>query len=167
MKWQRVKYQPNTPLGANGQKVTASKAHTELSKQAAKEGMVLLKNENSLLPFEKGTRLAVFGKASADYVKGGGGSGDVTVDYVRSLQDGMKVKEAEGKVAVYAPLADFYEKVTAQQYAGGVVPGIRILKPDFPENREDYPFLWSENEYVIDLAASYIYLVNAVNNLLK
>ncbi len=43
MKWQRVKYQPNTPLGANGQKVTASKAHTELSKQAAKEGMVLLK----------------------------------------------------------------------------------------------------------------------------
>lgn len=74
MKWQRVKYQPNTPLGANGQKVTASKAHTELSKQAAKEGMVLLKNENSLLPFEKGTRLAVFGKASADYVNGGGGS---------------------------------------------------------------------------------------------
>ena len=50
---------------------------------------------------------------------------------------------------------------------GGVVPGIRILKPDFPENREDYPFLWSENEYVIDLAASYIYLVNAVNSLLK
>ena len=50
---------------------------------------------------------------------------------------------------------------------GGVVPGIRILNPDFPENREDYPFLWSENEYVIDLAASYIYLVNAVNSLLK
>lgn len=50
---------------------------------------------------------------------------------------------------------------------GGVVPGVRILKPDFPENREDYPFLWSENEYVIDLAASYIYLVNAVNSLLK
>lgn len=50
---------------------------------------------------------------------------------------------------------------------GGVVPGVRILKPDFPENREDYPFLWSENEYVIDLAASYVYLVNAVNSLLK
>ena len=132
MKWQRVKYQPNTPLGANGQKVTASKAHTELSKQAAKEGMVLLKNENSLLPFEKGTRLAVFGKASADYVKGGGGSGDVTVDYVRSLQEGMKVKEAEGKVAVYAPLADFYEKVTKQQYAGGVVPGM-TEEPEIPQ----------------------------------
>ena len=98
MKWQRVKYQPNTPLGANGQKVTASKAHTELSKQAAKEGMVLLKNENSLLPFEKGTRLAVFGKASADYVKGGGGSGDTTVAYVRSLAQGLRIKQGEGKV---------------------------------------------------------------------
>lgn len=50
---------------------------------------------------------------------------------------------------------------------GGIVPGVRILKPDFPENRDDYPFLWSENEYVIDLAASYIYLVNAVNSILK
>ena len=50
---------------------------------------------------------------------------------------------------------------------GGVVPGIRIVKPDFPENRDDYPFLWSENEYVIDLAASYIYLVNAADHLLN
>ncbi|MCA8899228.1 MAG: glycoside hydrolase family 9 protein, partial [Hyphomonas sp.] len=35
--------------------------------------------------------------------------------------------------------------------AGGVVPGILILKPDYPENREDYPFFWGENEYVIPL----------------
>ena len=96
MKWQRVKYQPNTPLGANGQKVTASKAHTELSKQAAKEGMVLLKNENSLLPFEKGTRLAVFGKASADYVKGGGGSGDVTVSYEAMEKKGKPLAAPSG-----------------------------------------------------------------------
>jgi hypothetical protein len=50
---------------------------------------------------------------------------------------------------------------------GGIVPGIRILKPDYPENRDDYPFHWSENEYVIPLAPSYIYLVNAVNDLLS
>ena len=108
MKWQRVKYQPNTPLGANGQKVTASKAHTELSKQAAKEGMVLLKNENSLLPFEKGTRLAVFGKASADYVKGGGGSGDVTVSYTVSLDAGLRA--LSDYVSVYEGLSSFYNK---------------------------------------------------------
>lgn len=51
--------------------------------------------------------------------------------------------------------------------AGGVVPGVLILKPDFPENKEDWPFLWGENEYVISVGSSYIYLVNAVNDLLK
>jgi hypothetical protein len=51
--------------------------------------------------------------------------------------------------------------------AGGVVPGILIVKPDFPENKEDWPFLWGENEYVIGLAASYLFLVHAANDLLN
>jgi endoglucanase len=51
--------------------------------------------------------------------------------------------------------------------AGGIVPGVLILKPDFPENKEDWPFFWGENEYVINLGANYIYLVNAVNRLLN
>ncbi len=51
--------------------------------------------------------------------------------------------------------------------AGGIVPGVLILNPDFPENKEDWPFLWGENEYVVDLGASYIFLVNAVNDLVK
>ncbi len=51
--------------------------------------------------------------------------------------------------------------------AGGVVPGVIILKPDFPENKEDWPFLWGENEYVISGGASYIFLVNAANDLLN
>ena len=49
--------------------------------------------------------------------------------------------------------------------AGGVVPGVLILKPDFPENKEDWPFLWGENEYVINLGASYIFLAQAANQL--
>jgi endoglucanase len=51
--------------------------------------------------------------------------------------------------------------------AGGIVPGILIVKPDFPENKEDWPFLWGENEYVVNLGASYMYLVHAANDLLK
>jgi hypothetical protein len=49
--------------------------------------------------------------------------------------------------------------------AGGIVPGVLILKPDFPENKEDWPFLWGENEYVISLAASYLFLANAAAEL--
>jgi hypothetical protein len=50
---------------------------------------------------------------------------------------------------------------------GGIVPGVLILKPDFPENKENWPFLWGENEYVVNLGASYLYLVHAVNDLLN
>ena len=50
---------------------------------------------------------------------------------------------------------------------GGVVPGIRILEPDFPENKEDWPFLWGENEYVVSEGAAYIFAVNAAHGILK
>ena len=45
--------------------------------------------------------VALFGKGTVDYVKGGGGSGDVTVEYIRNLYEGMKIKEDEGKVEVF------------------------------------------------------------------
>jgi hypothetical protein len=48
---------------------------------------------------------------------------------------------------------------------GGVVPGIVIVQPDFPENKDDWPFLWGESEYVIGLAAGYLYLVHAAADL--
>jgi endoglucanase len=51
--------------------------------------------------------------------------------------------------------------------AGGVVPGVLLLKPDFLENKEDWPFLWGENECVIDICADYIFLANAANELLN
>jgi hypothetical protein len=51
--------------------------------------------------------------------------------------------------------------------AGGIVPGVLILKPDFPENKDDWPFIWGENEYVVNLGASHIFLVHAVMDLLK
>jgi hypothetical protein len=50
--------------------------------------------------------------------------------------------------------------------AGGIVPGVLVLKPDYPENMDDWPFLWGENEYVIGLAPSYIFLANAAQELL-
>ncbi|WP_323814770.1 glycoside hydrolase family 9 protein [Cellvibrio sp. NN19] len=50
--------------------------------------------------------------------------------------------------------------------SGAIVPGVLILKPDFPENHEDWPFFWGQNEYVVNLAASYIFLVNAAEDVL-
>ena len=114
---------PVTPMGEDGKRITAGEKHIALSRQAAAEGMVLLKNEGALLPFPKGKKLALFGKAQADYVKGGGGSGDVTVGYVRSLLDGLAVKEREGKVTLFAPLNDYYRDYVRSQYQSGAEPG--------------------------------------------
>jgi endoglucanase len=50
---------------------------------------------------------------------------------------------------------------------GGIVPGVLVLPPDFPENRTDWPFFWGQNEYVIPMGATYILLVNAAHSLLS
>lgn len=131
-RWQRISYMPATPTGENGTYVTGCPAHVELSRRAAREGMVLLKNDDSLLPFKNGAKLAVFGKGQADFVKGGGGSGDTTVAYVRSLLDGLKIKEQEGRVALYSPLSNFYLENVKTQYAAGKHPGM-TKEPQLPE----------------------------------
>ena len=105
-KWRRILYHPNLPLCENGQRVTACAEHIELAKNAAKEGMVLLKNNGGILPFARGTKLALFGIATFDYVKGGGGSGDVTVSYTTDLYEGFK--KLNDRVEVCEELADFY-----------------------------------------------------------
>ncbi|MBR0552040.1 glycoside hydrolase family 9 protein [Stakelama marina] len=51
--------------------------------------------------------------------------------------------------------------------AGGVVPGALIIKPDFPENHEDWPFFWGENEYVVPEGSDFIELTNAAHALLQ
>ncbi len=129
-KWQRVLYQPNLPLGEAGYRVTACKEHIELSKEAAKEGMVLLKNKESVLPLVKGARLALFGKGTFDYVKGGGGSGDVTVSYIKNLYEGFKTLDY--KIDIYEPLADFYDENVSKQYAENKEPGM-TKEPELPD----------------------------------
>jgi len=44
---------------------------------------------------------------------------------------------------------------------GGLVPGVLIIKPDFPELKVDWPFLWYENEYTVGTTAAYILAANS------
>ena len=49
---------------------------------------------------------------------------------------------------------------------GGVVSGTALIKPDFPEMKTDWPYLWQQSEYVISGAATYIFCVLAADRLL-
>ena len=129
-RWIRARFQPGLPLGSDGRRITAGKEHIALSRRAAREGMVLLKNENNALPLRDGCRVALFGKATVDYVKGGGGSGDVTVSCVRNIYDGFT--EVIGAEAVYPGTVRFYREYVAAQYAAHWVPGM-VTEPPVPE----------------------------------
>ena len=87
-KYARFKYQPCLPLGSDGRRVTASREHIALSRNAAGEGMVLLKNDGAL-PLKNSEKVALFGKATIEYIKGGGGSGAVHCPYIRNIFDGL------------------------------------------------------------------------------
>ncbi len=108
-KYARFNYQPCLPLGKDGKCLTGSKEHALISRKAACEGMVLLKNENNALPLSFGEKVALFGKATIEYIKGGGGSGDVNTAYIKNIYDGFCEKERENKVSVFMPLVEFYK----------------------------------------------------------
>ena len=66
-------------------------AHAKLAREAAGEGMVLLKNKDNTLPLSTGKTVAVFGKISYYLIATGTGSGSVRSNkYAISVNEGIK-----------------------------------------------------------------------------
>ena len=64
--------------------------NAELSMNLATQGMVLLENNNNVLPMASSGNVALFGGGAAKTVKGGTGSGDVNQRSVTTVWDGFK-----------------------------------------------------------------------------
>ena len=85
------------------------KAHAQVTRQSAVEGMVLMKNEHALPFGESVKKVALYGNTSYDFIAGGTGSGNVNHAYVVSLLDGMK----NGGYTVSEELKKSYETYLA------------------------------------------------------
>ncbi len=63
--------------------------HAQITRQSASEGMVLLKNNQKVLPFKQVKNIALIGVTSYEFIAGGTGSGDVNEAYTVSLEEGL------------------------------------------------------------------------------
>ena len=65
---------------------------------AAKEGIVLLKNEGNTLPLSEDTRISFFGEKSKKFIESGGGSANVITDRTSNIYDCSRALAMEGCV---------------------------------------------------------------------
>lgn len=94
-------------------------AHAAVAREAASDGVVLLKNANGALPLAKETKtVAAFGNAAYDTFSGGTGSGDVNEAYTVSLVQGLE----KAGFGVNADLASLYATYLKLVKAGRPAP---------------------------------------------
>jgi beta-glucosidase len=102
------------------------KAHAQVGREAAAEGMVLLRNEG-VLPLRSSAKLALFGNTSYSMITGGTGSGDVNEAYSISLVEGLK----GAGVAIDGALAESYERYIQEEQKKRPAPA-RPFMPQAP-----------------------------------
>ena len=82
-------------------------AYLDTAAQAVAEGIVMLKNENHVLPLKPDGEVAVFGRMQLHYYKSGTGSGGmVNVSKVVGIVDGLQDKD----IRINTELLDIYRK---------------------------------------------------------
>ena len=89
--------------------------------------------------------MALFGKGTIDYVKGGGGSGDVASPYVHNILDGFLALSRE--VSVFPDSAEFYRHYVQEAYSQGGIPGL-IPEPAVPGDLLQRAAAWTDTAVV-------------------
>lgn len=110
--------------------------HREVARRAATAGIVLLKNEDHILPLTENSKVALYGSGAAYTVKGGTGSGDVNVRDVVSIWQGMESAGFEitnmewltnvRKIYEQARL-DWREEIWSKADSLGIAPGAGLF----------------------------------------
>ncbi len=81
--------------------VILSKEHTDLAREVASKGIVLLKNNNNTLPINKGARIAVVGRYADKINTGDHGSSNVFSPYTITPYQGIRKRFGVENVVLY------------------------------------------------------------------
>lgn len=116
--------------------------NAEITRKAAAEGMILLKNEKNALPFaDKQKEVSLFGVTSYAWITGGTGSGSVNNKHTVSLLEGFSAagyKLDKELVDLYTPHA---EKEVVAEKERRKARGILALPERLPEMKMDDAFI--------------------------
>jgi len=123
------------PWANLGEEVISSEANDALARQAARESMVLLKN-NNVLPLSKNIKkLAIVGPNADDAeMMNGNYGGTPTADHVRSILDGFKAA-LPGTEIVYAKACEIMDEYNTRYHIGDFNDG-KGLFVEFFNNRD-------------------------------
>jgi hypothetical protein len=91
-----------------------------------------------------------------------------TVQYVLGCHPGENTASFSSGVGVKSLLQAYGTSRADLSYIpGGVASGTAIIRPDFPELKDNWPFLWQQTEYVMGGGETdFMFLVMAANKLL-
>ena len=89
------------------------------------------------------------------------------VHYVLGVHPGSSTSVISGVGAKSLTVAFGTNRADYSYIPGGGGSGPNLIRPDFPELKENFPFLWQQAEYVMPGAATYLFCVLAADSLLN
>jgi len=91
------------------------KKDAQVSRMAAAQGMVLLKNNGNALPFKGVKKVALFGNTAYDIIAGGTGSGNVNKAYTISLAQGLQNAGLQINASLLSAYSAYMAEARAKQ----------------------------------------------------
>ncbi|MBQ6953525.1 MAG: glycoside hydrolase family 3 protein [Bacteroidales bacterium] len=122
--------------------------HAAVAREAAEEGIVLLKNELGTLPLAKGTKIALFGVGSYQLLAGGTGSGHVHRPYVINLDQGLAAEGIQTDEPLSSLYASYIKKNSPRKTFMSNMLGSPAC-PEMPLSRENVEKASGEADYAI------------------
>jgi beta-glucosidase len=109
------------------------KRDAQISRGAAAEGMVLLKNDNNSLPIKTPSSISLFGNHGYELIAGGTGSGSVNKAYTVTLAQGLNNAGFKVNEELKNTYTDYIKQYRAQHPLKGIIEEFMHPSPPMTE----------------------------------